>query len=444
MGRPTTRREMINQVGGVPPLTGFTVAITAERRREELAELLRRRGARVRVVSTLRTVFADDAEIAAATEEALTGPVDIVIVTTAVGFRRWLESADGLGYGDRLRMALWSADLVARGAKARGAVRAAGLPETSPPVETMSEIVEFLRARGVCGKRVVVQAHGDPDDRTASALCRDGAEVVVVPVYHWSSADAARAERLAGDIVTGRLDAVVFTSRPACDGLLRASGDAREHVIDAFRAGVVAACIGPVCAQPLVDAGVDVVMPPRGRLGDLVRAVTEEVPRRRTLSTAIGNQRLEVRGHGVVYGEAFTVLPPAPLAVLRALVANAGRVVTKSALAAAIGTAVGRQQPSQALKRLEHRRVEMAVARLRRAVPHIPVTAVIKRGYRLAQPGSEGVVFVTGKGDVDRSHAPMPDEEATPGRHPAVASRHANPEEVTVERTTWVEEHSAP
>lgn len=45
MGRPTTRREMINQVGGVPPLTGFTVAITAERRREELAELLRRRGA---------------------------------------------------------------------------------------------------------------------------------------------------------------------------------------------------------------------------------------------------------------------------------------------------------------------------------------------------------------------------------------------------------------
>ena len=50
-------------------LAGFTVAVTAERRREELAALLRRRGARVVTASAITIVpLAHDDALRAATE----------------------------------------------------------------------------------------------------------------------------------------------------------------------------------------------------------------------------------------------------------------------------------------------------------------------------------------------------------------------------------------
>jgi len=80
------------------PLAGYTVAVTAARRKEELGALLARRGARVVYAPAIRIVpLSDDAELVAATREVLAAPVDLVIATTGVGFRGWLEAADGWG-----------------------------------------------------------------------------------------------------------------------------------------------------------------------------------------------------------------------------------------------------------------------------------------------------------------------------------------------------------
>ena len=77
------------------PLAGYTVAVTAARRREELGALLARRGARVVYAPAIRIVpLADDAELVAATREVLARPVDLVVATTGVGFRGWLEAAE--------------------------------------------------------------------------------------------------------------------------------------------------------------------------------------------------------------------------------------------------------------------------------------------------------------------------------------------------------------
>ena len=76
------------------PLAGYTVAVTAARRREELGALLARRGARVVYAPAIRIVpLADDADLVAATREVLAQPVDLVVATTGVGFRGWLEAA---------------------------------------------------------------------------------------------------------------------------------------------------------------------------------------------------------------------------------------------------------------------------------------------------------------------------------------------------------------
>ena len=55
------------------PLAGFTIAITADRRREELAALLQRRGAKVMLAPALRIVpLTDDTELRTKINDAIT------------------------------------------------------------------------------------------------------------------------------------------------------------------------------------------------------------------------------------------------------------------------------------------------------------------------------------------------------------------------------------
>src|SRR5215212_7951431 len=127
-------------------LSGYTIGVTADRCRDELAGLLENRGARVVLAPALRIVpIADDAELRAATRGCLETPPDIVLVNTGIGMRGWLEAADGWGLGEPLRAVLSRAYLVARGPKARAAVRTAGLQDQwSPEGESSDEVVDHL------------------------------------------------------------------------------------------------------------------------------------------------------------------------------------------------------------------------------------------------------------------------------------------------------------
>jgi uroporphyrinogen-III synthase len=124
----------------IEPLAGYTVGITAERRREEFAAALERRGAQVISAPAIRIVpLTDDSELRAATARCLDAPLDIVIGTTGVGFRGWLEAAGSWGLADELAKAIGQATVLARGPKVRGAIRAAGLREAwSPESESSS------------------------------------------------------------------------------------------------------------------------------------------------------------------------------------------------------------------------------------------------------------------------------------------------------------------
>ena len=158
------------------PLAGYTVAVTAARRKEELGALLDRRGARVVYAPAIRIVpLSDDAELVAATREVMARPVDLVIATTGVGFRGWLEAADAwdLPLVEHLR----PARVMARGPKARGAIRGGGLVDAwSPESESSAEVLSHLLsgAEGPLeGRRIAVQLHGDPlPDLVAGAAGR--------------------------------------------------------------------------------------------------------------------------------------------------------------------------------------------------------------------------------------------------------------------------------
>ncbi|MGN6333547.1 MAG: uroporphyrinogen-III synthase [Motilibacteraceae bacterium] len=377
------------------PLAGFTVAVTAARRREELAAMLERRGARVVTAPAIRLVpLSDDAELLRATRGCLAEPLDVVVVTTGIGFRGWVEAAEGWGLGEALLAALGRAEVLARGPKARGAVRAAGLVEAwSPASESSSEVLEHLLERDLTGLRVAVQLYGEPLPDVVEALEVAGAEVVQVPVYRWTLPDdVAPLRRLVDQVADAAVDAVTFTSAPAVLALLQLAQEAgrQEEVLAALRGPVLAACVGPVTAAPLERLGVRTVEPERFRLGALARTLVAELTAR-ARPLPVAGHRLSVRGHAVLLDDAVVQLPPAPFAVLRALAASPGRVLSRAALLQAM--------PGESAD--EHA-VEVAVQRLRSGLgdPRV-VQTVVKRGYRLAyeteqeqenwEPGAESV-----------------------------------------------------
>ncbi len=370
------------------PLAGFTIGVTAARRSEELISLLRRRGAAVVHAPAIRIIpLVDDVELRRVTSELIKRPPDLVVVTTGIGFRGWIEAGHGWDAADDLIAALKSTRIVARGPKARGAVRQAGLCEQwSPESEASPEVVERLLADGVRDLRIAVQLHGtgsewESDADICEALTFAGAQVIRVPVYRWESpADPRPMEQLIGMVVNAELDGVSFTSAPAVAAMLdraKALGCVGE-LVAAFKDRVAAMCVGPVTAAPLRLLGVPAVHPDRYRLGALARLITDELPRRATHFTA-GGHRISVSAAGVAVDGTVRAVPPAGMALLRRLMATPGRVVSREELLTQLP---GGGDDTHA--------VETAVARLRSALgAQAVIQTVVKRGYRLAIGAAE-------------------------------------------------------
>ncbi|MDI9978442.1 uroporphyrinogen-III synthase [Rhodococcus sp. IEGM 1307] len=365
------------------PLCGFTIGITASRRAEEFATLLTRRGATVVHAPAIRIIpLADDTELERVTRQIIDNPPEIVVATTGIGFRGWMEAADGWGEAEELGRALASSRLLARGPKAKGAIRAADLREEwSPASESSAEVLDHLLGEGVEGKRIAVQLHGattewEPVADFCEVLRCAGADVIAVPVYRWTPLeDQAPMDRMIELIASGGLDAVSFTSAPAVASLLTRAKETGmiEMVLHSFRHRVLAACVGPVTAGPLRELEVPTTTPARSRLGALARHIADELPRRANKIQTAGHE-LSIRGGCVVVDGEVRQLPPAAMSLLRTLGARPGRVVPRDELLAALPGGGG-----------DTHAVETAVARLRASLgAPKAVQTVVKRGYRLA------------------------------------------------------------
>ena len=374
---PTNPASVLNR----DQLTGFAVVVTSDRRSEELVSAFTRRGASVLQAPTLRIIpLVEDHELVRATHDVINRPPDDVIVTTAIGFRGWMEGADAAGLAPQLSAVLGRSRLLARGPKARGAIRAAGLVEDwAAASETTAEVVDRLLAEGVEGRRVALQLHGTTDAGMVSRLVHAGAVVQQVPVYRWGpSPDPVAVQRAIEATCSRAVDAVVFTSAPGSQAFLDAAQAAGrlDDLVAALREDVVTAAVGSITAGPLTDLGLDVLMPDRFRLGALVRSVADHLSGTRVLVRQTSGGLLELRGQAASLDGRPLTLSPAPLAMLRALARRPGQVVDRATLLNALPGAT------------DLHAVEVAVARLRAGLGTAGVVeTVVKRGYRLATVG---------------------------------------------------------
>jgi uroporphyrinogen-III synthase len=257
----------------------MNVGITADRRWEEQARMFVDRGFEVIHAPTMRTIdLTDDEALRTITARLAENPPDYLIVTTGMGMRRWLEAAARWGLETELLGGLAAKTrIVARGAKANSAARGANLDVWwRSPEETMQGIVEHLAAQDDVGRARVALQLFDPDGNPSTDILRSMAgELVEVPVYQWAlPGDRGPARALVDAVIAGGVDAVTFTAQPAVHNLFRIAGDRREELRAAFNGGVVAACVGPVCATAATDEGVKAPLwPDPARLPAMVRQV---------------------------------------------------------------------------------------------------------------------------------------------------------------------------
>jgi uroporphyrinogen-III synthase len=287
-------------------LRGFTVGITADRRGEEQAVMLRRLGVDVVHAPALRTLIVPEGGEALRAQVAslIADPPDFFVANTGIGVRTLFEKAAEWGLDDDLRLALGRARILARGPKAAGALRLSGLEVWwRAPGEQLAEVTAHLLESGVGGARVVFQRHGDEREPLTAALVAAGALVSEIEVYRWDlPADDAAVRSLVEACCEGSVDAVTFTAAPA----VRYFFDVAERsglagaLTDAFNADVIVGCVGPVCAAAVhVEGVISAVVPEHWRLGSLVRSVGQALgERRRTLRVFAegGTVELEVRG----------------------------------------------------------------------------------------------------------------------------------------------------
>ncbi len=365
-------------------LAGYRIAVTSARRSEELSALLSRQGAEVCSAAAINMIaLPDDDELRSNTEALIAQPPDILVAHTGIGFRGWVAAAEGWGLANQLITSLSSARILARGPKATGALRAAGLHEEwRPESESSHEVLKYLLSSGVSGERIAVQLHGaadawDPFPEFLGGLRSSGAEVVPIRVYRWTSTPlGGKFDQLVIGIARRQFDAVSFTSAPAAAAVLERSRDLNieDQLLEALGTDVHAICVGPITARPLRRKGVPTSSPERMRLGALVRHIAQELPQVGSTTVRAAGHLVDIRGTCVLVDGSVKPLSGSGMATLRALAHRPGNVVARNDLLAVLP---GNSNDPHA--------VDAAVLRLRTALGDKNIVAtVIKRGYRLA------------------------------------------------------------
>lgn len=363
-------------------LEGFAIGVTADRRADEQISLFEGRGAECLHGATVRThPIRPEAEIREATLAFIESPPDMLVATTGIGVRGWLEAADAIQAGEQLRSALAQTRIFVRGPKTHGAAITAGLEvEWNATTATTAEIVQHLSTVIKAGDRVAIQIDGSPQQPIIGQICELGADVTAVPVYRWTLPDdPAPAEALVRAVAERRLDAVTFTSRPAAENFTEIARNIGlfDEVERAFNDGVVACCVGSISAEGLhTMTGIQIVQPDRFRLGAMVMTLTHTL-NSRGFTVPIGGTQVLVQGRKIVVDdEPSATLSLRERQLLGALVKRPGVVRSKRQLLTEVW---GSTESNPHV-------VEVTVGRLRRRLgtAGIGIETVMKRGYRVS------------------------------------------------------------
>ena len=248
----------------------------------EMGELVRRHGGLPRFAPAVRETAIDCREPVAAFLTTLASPAPrIIVFQTGVGANVLFDEAERQGWLPFLLESLSRATLVCRGPKPVAALKRRGLTPALVAREpfTSAEVLDALDGRDLNQVQVVLIHYGERSDRLAAELRARGALLDELCLYEWQlPEDTQPMVDLVGDVLTGKVDSVVFTSQVQGRHLLQiaAAMGLDAALIDALNARVVVAAVGPVCRAALEESGImPHVVPANPKMGPLITSLAE-------------------------------------------------------------------------------------------------------------------------------------------------------------------------
>lgn len=162
-------------------------------------------------------------------------------------------------------------------------------PAWTADSETSAEILEYLLAKDLHGAHIVVQHHGAGDTEFEQDLRAAGARVTGLTTYRWEDPlDPAKVQESVQNAARGHFDVIAFTSAPAAERWLEIARaeNCLEEILALHNPAtteppteqlsrLMIAAVGPVTAQPLIDAGFAPQSPERFRMGALIKLIVQ-------------------------------------------------------------------------------------------------------------------------------------------------------------------------
>jgi uroporphyrinogen-III synthase len=263
-------------------LKGKRVALLEARMSAEIASMVERFGGLPYSVPAVREMPVELPEETAAFVDALcANRFSIVIFMTGVGASALLREAEKSAQLDDALAALRGATTVCRGPKPVSVLRRQDVQVniTAPEPHTTTELLQALEGVDLKGKTVALVHYGERNETAADGLRARGASVTELCLYEWRLPDdVAPLERLVGEIVDGKIDAIAVTSQIQIRHLFQIADtlDQRSALADALNRKVVVAAVGPVCATALRSFGViPHVQPSHPKMGPMMRALAD-------------------------------------------------------------------------------------------------------------------------------------------------------------------------
>lgn len=346
--------------------------------------MLERLGAEVVLAPVVEAVpVAGFEALEALSEEVVSDPPAVMVLTSAGGVEAWLGAAEDLGRDQALRRTLAAARVLALGSATATAATSSGvgvdevLADADGTGPSSAAVVGDL-----AGQRVAVQVEGGHPQPLVGGLRQQGAAVVEVAVpVAGIPEDREPALRLLQDLTRGRVEALTFTAPSEVRNLVALADGAGLHgeVVVALSEEVAVVCMNRACERAAASLGlVDVVRPERPRMGAMVVALVGHL-QERIRHVKLGRVDLSLRGALAVVDGEEVWLAERERALLAALARRPGTVVAKDEL-------LRRVWRSDGIDGADGHTVEVAVARLRRRLgpAGAALESVPRRGYRLA------------------------------------------------------------
>jgi uroporphyrinogen-III synthase len=263
-------------------LSGVRVALLEARMGSELAELVRRYGGVVRAAPAVREAPLDCADVVAEFLTRLQTPARRVhVFLTGAGATALFEEAERQERLPFIVESLKGGTIVCRGPKPTAALKRYGVNPHACAASpyTSHELLDAMAGMDLSGADVTLVHYGERSEALADALRLRGGSLNELCVYEWLLPDdIGPLQRLARDIVTRDVDAVIFTSQVQWKHLSRVASDLglAEEIVQALNTHVVVASVGPICSAALTDAGVRPrVVPDNPKMGPLVAALAQ-------------------------------------------------------------------------------------------------------------------------------------------------------------------------